>query len=542
MLDALPDQAQWQGMQFASADLRTPRGRGFLLFMAALGLVLWLVLIVHAGLLDPNLWETYDAAGTSLQVEQNWANSWYSGHHTNTGVRHPGPAFLFLVLAGTGISAASGGLVAPLGAQVALLSLVKVGCVVGAATLVGRALRSWTAGPLFLLVLASVSLLGPWDGQDLSWSAWGLLDFAGRGLQTPGASLTLLALAAAFAWVRRDPVASIALALSGALLLHVHAGSMLLGGAALTAGVFSAWTARRVHTPIWFATLAVSAIAVLPLAARVFREPGWPLTYMTAISARHDQRLEQEAGAPFAALGHLVGVPASLVLVALGAGAIAGVVLLVKKRWRAGATLTSVSASILATVLLAPHNQVAAPELMWIGGVSAFLIGMLVSAGVAVLARQSLSASGDLVLGLSLTPLVLLSWGVALPGQITNTAGPPGRYVPEAADAIVAETETIRWVLDEDWMEHSAGILLELHRRGTAYCVIPDSSMSENPDWFFPAHLQCVDAADATVATVAGAGDAKDACTVFRYAPSVREQEQDGAFAFHVRILNVDAC
>lgn len=512
--------------------LRTPSVEALL--YVALAVSIWMLAMVPTGLLVDPLVETFDAAGFSLQAEIRTDQVWYTGQHSNTGVRHPGPFFLLLTGLGSLLSSWGIGAASTLGTQIALLAGVKVACLTWAAFLVSRAARSKAAGPMFLLAVAAASLNGPWDGQAFSWNYLDLLDLTGRGLQVAGASAMVLFCAAGVAQVQRVPAAPLALSISGGLLLHVHAGVALLGAVGLGIGMLWAWQGRQTSRGVLWASTLVTVAATVPLAARVLLEPGWPLSYITALQARHTQRSDEGAtGTAFEALGNLVGLPTLVVVAILVLGAVIGALALTRPRVRpAGVLLLVVTLWTSAAALLGPGQQ-AAPELMWVGGIHAFVAGASGALILGWLSRQELTANGDALLSLALIPVTVLAWAVALPTTPANTAGPNGDHVAAAVEAVVATRQPIAWQLDATWLEYSAGPLLELVRRDIPFCVINAGGIAEDTLWFFTPDMHCQTGTQPTILALPGPGDANDQCTIYRWDPSVQEQEL-GAFPFHL--------
>jgi len=114
--------------------------------------------------------------------------------------------------------------------------------------------------------------------------------------------------------------------------------------------------------------------------------------------------------------------------------------------------------------------------------------------------------------------------------------------VIEAVDAVVALDQPIAWYLDENWLEFSAGPLLQMHRSGIPFCVKDSGGLAEDALWFFTPDMQCSGEPPIMVRALPGPGEEGNSCIIYSWDPSVREQEQ-GAFSFHlVSSRSTDAC
>lgn len=499
-----------------------------------MGLTLWVTAIVASGAWAEILWETYDAAGMSLQMEHPQGGLWWSGHHSNIGVRHPGPAFMLLTWFGSVLHATAGFAASPLGAQITILAAVKAGAIVSSAALVGSALRSRTAALVFLLSVLSLARVGPWDGSVYSWRFWDLLDLTGRGLHVTAAACVLLLLAAALAWARGVRRADLVLVLAGGLAMHVHASTLPIGLLAICAGLWSSFQRRHKDPRGLVLTITAASAFALPVLVRMIVEPGWPLSYFGAARLRYAQRLEQgdTSGDPFLALGHLVGLPGVVVVAGLALLVIVGAALWWFGYRREGAVCAVPAAYCLAVAVAGPDGQPAATELLWVGGAVAFLVGVLPALLVAKVARD-VQMQNSLPLIAGLLPVLVLAAVLAGAQPLANTAGPKGEYVPHAADAVEQwhqKGQEIRWEIDSSWLETSAGVLLELERRGVPWCAWPSSEDPplESPGWFFPDDRLC--ASPPTIGGELIEEPIDGSCTVFSYLPSRETRETQGDF------------
>ena len=429
------------------------------------------------------LFEAGDSAGDALQVRRGLSSGWFAtGHHTDTGVAHPGPFVLWLKAVAELLAPHLG--VTTLWLSVVIFSAVKATAVTAAGAAVARTLDRNASGFTFVVVVFS----GGWLG---------MTDPVGVGMQTIGIWLVIAAAASATAALRGStgflPVGMIAV---GAAM---HAHTTIFPGAALvfailTWSMIKRWRSRR---PTWWLALGAWSLFTIPLLVRMIIEPGWPLNYREAVKSRVESTTDAEVTrAPFELLGQRMDLPPDRAFIALVAMvAVAAIVTVAFKRWRtAMIPLLIFGIWSVVVALVSPQNQRDATELWWITGWWAFCVGLVGAALVALIIHFLPGFVSALAAGLA-GGMMLAAAVPVFAAPISGTVGVDGSYVSTLADTVVerAGGRPVAVVIDRGWLSVEMGLVLELDRRGTNFCVlapegrIPDQELNQ----FIPTEMHC---------------------------------------------------
>ena len=412
------------------------------------------------------LYEAGDSAGDALQVRIGLSNGWFTtGHHTDTGVAHPGPFSLWVKAAAELMAPLFG--VKTLWMSVVLFSAIKALAVTTAGAAVGKVLGSKAAGFSFIVIAFS----GEWIK---------ISDPVGVGMQTIGIWLVIASAATSLTALRGAmgflPIAIFA---TGAAM---HAHTTIFPAASAVFLMLTVLLLQQFHqrARVKWLSLVIWIIFVTPLIIRVFVEPGWPLNYKKAMENRKNATSEMfYPRERFELLGERMELSTNNSILALIIVVIvATVAIILFKKWRLAITSFIIFGIwAIATALLSPQNQQFATELYWITGWWAFCVSLGGAVIVALLLRVLPKIASPLAASAAVG-MIFASVGVTFAAQISGTVGVDGSYVSELAGIVEkrADGKKIGVIIDRDWLAVEMGLILELDRRGGNFCVIVPKS------------------------------------------------------------------
>ena len=439
--------------------------------------------LTHTGLLGEVLYESGDSAGDMLQVERSLERGWFStGHHSDVGVHHPGPFALWLKAAanmlytfGIGGSVYATTMSLFLGIRIAFLAVIgwafaraSSSHIVGWSSVLGITLLLNYRGTVYGL---------DWQGSTIHFmSVWAVL------LMLSGALLLASGRGGAHLLI-----------IGAGITAHVHTPIFPLGVLSLfivALAMLRSFSSSRLKISMWGLWL----IFVVPLVARVFLEPGWPLSYARAVSRRKQLAETLSGSSPLDSLSRVINLPAPLLIVLLALPALGA--LYVWRRGREAAFVLAASSLWAAIVLIvSPSQDRVATELVWITGLLLFSAAALLAALASVFVKIFHKIRGlrrywfvtvlNILVSAALLAAISVSITGVLPTSISDSGGGDGQHVPIFADTIAATGEPFVLVLtDPFWFTTSSGVLLELNRRGLEFCIVTLTTIRRDLDTF----------------------------------------------------------
>lgn len=435
------------------------RPAGWVAFPSALVLVSVLFFPAASALVVP---EVGDLAGDALQSRLMLSGrSFLTGHHSDVGVSHPGPAGL-LVKAVAEFAGSYGLFASVYGASLFLLLLLKALLLTWSYRVVREGSGSSAAAAAFLLVVLALSA----DASTDAFSVW-LHFLAVWGVPSVVASVV---------WLSRAPAAASALlSFSAGLVAHLHASALPVMGPLVLLGMVMAYRARRAAGRSSSAGEVWGWVFLVPLVLRAVSEFPWPLSYVAAASGRLADRGAAPVEMPWLySLGAFSGLSPVLGFATMVVAFCAGSWWLWRSRTVSAAALLWLSASGALFSLTSFQDQLFASELLWVAG----LVWGLSSSGVALLAGwvtgrfRTFDAAAAGAMGVAcMVYLASFSFDLRDMDEAGLHGGMDFGYVPAAADAFVSSGASGLRMGSVDTVSVMAGVLLELDRRGVMPCV-----------------------------------------------------------------------
>jgi hypothetical protein len=432
------------------------------------------------------LYEAGDSAGDALQARLGLANFWFfTGHHTDVGVAHPGPFALWLKAAAEVIAPFTGFSV--LGMSLAIFTIIKVVFVI-----IGAAgVASFTKKPIAGLVFSIIVLSGGWVL---------LLDAVAVGLQSlpiwPFIALVPTAMALARGDYRFLPLT---IFVSGAAM-HIHSVSAPAGALIFFYGLWKLFQRRIQRDFNWWSSALIALIFAVPLLSRLVSEPGWPLSIRDAVNSRVDniennnvERLR------FQLLAERLALDVDHVFIALLLAVILSFIIFIfSKVWREAMIPFIIVAGWAAGVAwLSPPDQATGTELYWISGWWASFVGVvfgIITATIFSFLPKSLKSGASIGSIIVAVVLALSTIPTVFDGKISGTVGVDGGYVPALVDAVVenADGRLVVVGIDNRWLEVEMGLVLELDRLKIPHCLLLGSiHNTKQMDLFFKSERFC---------------------------------------------------
>lgn len=445
--------------------------------------------LLGSALSGRELWEVGDLAGDALQARLMLSDGvLLTGHHSDVGVAHPGPAGLLLKALAELVSGVLPGL-STYAVVLVLLVLVRLVLLLWAARVVAVFFSSPVAGVAFAVVvvgLASRPALDP-------FSIW--LHFLLVWMLPP--------LVVALLAVRSVPSALPLLVVSSGVAAHLHAPAFPVALLVLSFALAVAWGGRD-RSGWW--PLVVGGLLVVPLLARVVVGWPWPLSYVAAAGSRLQSRAGDPVVMPWLhSLGSFSGLTPSVAFGVLLVGAVVPAALLVREVVRAGRAadvlrerggmllLALACGAGLLVALTSFRDQVFASELLWVAGLVQGLVGLGAALLVALLLRMVPPVRGGVPLRLPVALLTATLLVGVVPLGVTPDLGARLQarhggfdmgYVAGAADAFVASGADGLRVSGADLVVVSLGLMLELERRSVPFCLAYPRGMAGEVEQF----------------------------------------------------------
>ena len=215
-------------------------------------------------------------------------------------------------------------------------------------------------------------------------------------------------------------------------------------------------------------------VFAVPLAVRVFAEPGWPLSYRTAVANRVTGA-ENVPRAPYELLAERMQVDVAHAFVYLTMTlVIPSIIFVMRRRWRVAMIPFIVFAAwAVAVALLSPQNQRQATELWWVTGWWSMACGAVAALAITMVVSR-LPRFVDVAAAAAGAGFVLAAAGSLFTGAISGSVGVDGSYVPDAVRTIEERSDgrRVAVLVRSQWLMVEMGLVLALARAGRDYCVL----------------------------------------------------------------------
>jgi hypothetical protein len=251
---------------------------------------------------------------------------------------------------------------------------------------------------------------------------------------------------------------------------------------------------------------------VTPLVVRVFAQPGFPYSYVSAVRNRTAEARDVNGRSALETVAAHLHVPVIVVIGMLVGCLVLGIGLLLRRH--VSGVVIAVTALYAGLVIsVSPPQSRVATELAWILGLGMFWRGVFYASPVIIssilwkrvwsrrvgerdlaTSKPVLRRSAGLVLSLAvLVALYPMALRQAFTLPLSTSGGTPSEHVPSLVDAMLEATDDqpLMLVLGNRWFALGAAPLLELERRDADYCVVVPTPFLESFDTFLPSDRLC---------------------------------------------------